>query len=166
MRDKVSMPISALLQATQLLSKKRSQRRRALATLRLILRIEPEIEPQLTVSKASAITLNQPRAGPQKFYYCKNFKHFYPRVGRAVTRSTLEREVRGSNLGPVKSDTVLPTARHRCNISSKGAVLPGRNDAEMGHANSLHASAYYSEYNERFDLKKFAMLFFQFSDYF
>ena len=24
-------------------------------------------------------------------------------------------------------------------------------DAEMGPANSLHASAYYSEYNERFD---------------
>ena len=73
-------------------------------------------------------------------------------VGRAVTRSSLKREVRGSNLGPVKSDTVLPTARHRCDISSKGAVLPGRNDAEMGPANSLHASAYYSEYNKRFDL--------------
>ena len=42
-------------------------------------------------------------------------------------------------------------ARHHCNISLKGAVLPGRNDAEMGSANSLHASAYYSEYNERFD---------------
>ena len=40
---------------------------------------------------------------------------------------------------------MLPTARHRCDISSKGAVLPGRNDAEMGPANSLHASAYYSE---------------------
>ena len=52
----------------------------------------------------------------------------------------------------IKSDTVLPAARHRCDISSKGAVLPGRNDAEMGPANSLHASAYYSEYNERFDL--------------
>ena len=68
-----------------------------------------------------------------------------------LTRSSLEREVGGSNLGPVKSNTVLPTARHRCDISSKGAVLPGRNDAEMGPANSLHASAYYSEYNERFD---------------
>ena len=74
-------------------------------------------------------------------------------VGRAVTRSSLEREVRGSNLGPVKSDTVLPTARHHCDISSKGAVLPGRNDTEMSPANSLHASAYYSENNERFDLK-------------
>ena len=73
-------------------------------------------------------------------------------VGQAVTRSSLEREVRGSNLGPVKSYTVLPTARHRCNISSKGAVLPGRNDAEMVPANSLDASAYYSEHNERFDL--------------
>ena len=29
--------------------------------------------------------------------------------------------------------------------------MPGRNDAEMGPANSIHASAYYSEYNERFD---------------
>ena len=45
-------------------------------------------------------------------------------VGRAVTRSSLEREVWGSNLGPVKWDTVLPTACHRCGISSKGAVLP------------------------------------------
>ena len=48
---------------------------------------------------------------------------------------------------------MLPTARHRCDISSK-AVLPGRNDAEMGPGNSIHASAYYSEYNERFDFKK------------
>ena len=61
-------------------------------------------------------------------------------VGRAVTRSSLEREVWDSNFGPVKSDTVLPTARHCCDISSKGAVLLGHNDAEMGPANSLHAS--------------------------
>ena len=73
-------------------------------------------------------------------------------VGQAVTRSSLEREVWGLNLGPVKSDTVLLTARHLCDVSSNGAVLPGRNDTEMGPANSLHASAYYSEYNERFDL--------------
>ena len=45
----------------------------------------------------------------------------------------------------------LSTARHRCNIP-KGAVLPGRNDAEMGPANSLHAFVLYSEYKERFDL--------------
>ena len=63
---------------------------------------------------------------------------------------------------PVKSDTVLPTAGHRCDIPSKGAVLPVSNDAEMGPANSLHASAYYSKYNERFDLiylKCYFMLF-------
>ena len=53
-------------------------------------------------------------------------------------------------LWPVKSETVLSTVRHRCNISSKEAVLPGRNDAEIGPANLLHASEYYSEYNERF----------------
>ena len=44
---------------------------------------------------------------------------------------------------------MLPTASHRSDISSKGAVFPGCNDAEMGPANSLHASAYYSEYNKK-----------------
>ena len=61
-------------------------------------------------------------------------------VGRAATRSSMERKVRGSNLGPVKSEAVLPMARYRCDISSKEVVLPERNDAEMGPANSLHAS--------------------------
>ena len=42
-----------------------------------------------------------------------------------VTRPALEREVWGYNLGPVKLDTVLPTVRHRCDISSKRAVLAG-----------------------------------------
>ena len=56
-------------------------------------------------------------------------------------RLSLEREVWGSNLGPVRSNTVLSTVRHRCNISSKEAVLPGRNDAEMDPANSSHARA-------------------------
>ena len=72
-------------------------------------------------------------------------------VGRAVTRSSLEREVSGSNLEPVKSDTVLPTTRRCFDISSKVAVLPGRNDAEMGSDNSLQALAYCSESNERFN---------------
>ena len=53
---------------------------------------------------------------------------------------------------PVKLVIVLPTARHRCNISLKGAVLPGRYDTEMDSANSLHASAKYSGYNETFDV--------------
>ena len=71
-------------------------------------------------------------------------------VGRAVKLSHMKREVKDSNFRPVKSDTVLPMARYRCNISSKGAVLPGSNEAEMGPASSLHALAFYSE-NERFD---------------
>ena len=37
-------------------------------------------------------------------------------------------------------------------FSLKGAVFPVRNDAEMGPAKSLHASAYYSKYNQRFNL--------------
>ena len=46
---------------------------------------------------------------------------------------------------------MLSTARYRCDIVAKGAVLPGHNDTEMGPTNWLHASAYYSEYNERSD---------------
>ena len=53
-------------------------------------------------------------------------------VGRAVTRSLLEQEIEGSNLGPIKSNAVLLTARHHYNISSKGLVTCRRNDAEMG----------------------------------
>ena len=55
-------------------------------------------------------------------------------VGRAITRSSLEREVCGSNLRPVKSKTVLPTACHCFDISKK-AVLPWHNDAEMDPKN-------------------------------
>ena len=47
-------------------------------------------------------------------------------VGRAVTRLSLEREVLCSYLGPVKSDAVLPTDCHRCDISSKEAVYSSR----------------------------------------
>ena len=49
-------------------------------------------------------------------------------VDRAVTCLSLQQKVLGLNLGPVKSDTVLPTAQNRCNISLKGAVLHGGND--------------------------------------
>ena len=65
---------------------------------------------------------------------------------------SLEQEVWDLNPAPVRWNTVLPTTPHHCNISSKGNVLPGHNDAEMGPANSLQASAEYIEYNERFDL--------------
>ena len=45
-------------------------------------------------------------------------------VNQAVNRSSLEREVLGLNLRPVKLNTLLPTVRHLCDIFSKGAVLP------------------------------------------
>ena len=66
-------------------------------------------------------------------------------------RSSLEREIWSSNFGPIKSDTELPTILHHSDISSKGVVLPERNDMEMCPVNSLDVSAYYSEYNESFD---------------
>ena len=43
--------------------------------------------------------------------------------------------------GPDKLEAALPTVRHRCDIFSNGAVLPGRNEPEMRPANSLQASA-------------------------
>ena len=57
----------------------------------------------------------------------------------------------GFKSGPFKLDTVVPTARYRCDIFSKGAMLPGRNDAETGPANLLHFLARYIAYND-FDL--------------
>ena len=41
----------------------------------------------------------------------------------------------------VKADTEFLMTRHRSNISSKRAVLPGRDVVEMGPANSLHTLA-------------------------
>ena len=65
-------------------------------------------------------------------------------------RLSLEWEVEDSNLGR-SIRTLFPLARHRRDITSKEAVLPGRNDAVTGPANSLHALAYFSKYNERFE---------------
>ena len=62
-------------------------------------------------------------------------------VGRVGKRSSPKGEVLSSNLGPVKSNTMLPTARHRCDIFSWKVLLHGRNDTEMGPANLLHAMA-------------------------
>ena len=42
--------------------------------------------------------------------------------GRAVTRLSLEREVRGSNLGLVKSNTLFPTTRHRQLVTRFGVT--------------------------------------------
>ena len=69
--------------------------------------------------------------------------------GRAVTRSTLGWKVKGSNLGPVKPNTVLPTARHRCDISSKGAVLPAGAITRRWAASTRYTLR---RINERFDL--------------
>ena len=41
----------------------------------------------------------------------------------------------------IKSTTEKPIARHRCDVSLKGAVVPERDDTEMGPDNSLHISA-------------------------
>ena len=49
---------------------------------------------------------------------------FYSISIRMVTHSSPKWEVCGWNLGPIKSDTALPTVRHRSDISWKGAVLP------------------------------------------
>ena len=59
-------------------------------------------------------------------------------VGRAATRSSL---AWGSKLGPVDLNTLLLTVRRRCDIFSKGVVLPGCNNKEMDPANLLHALA-------------------------
>ena len=67
------------------------------------------------------------------------FHLVYPPVGRAVAPSFLEQEVWGSVFISVKSNTVLPTARHHCDVSSNEAVFPGRNDAEMDPINFYHA---------------------------
>ena len=50
----------------------------------------------------------------------------------SVNALVLAREVCSSNLWPVKSNTELPTAHHRCNVYSKEPVLPGHSCAEMG----------------------------------
>jgi len=53
-----------------------------------------------------------------------------------------------------------PNLAQRCkrfataSSSTQVAVLTWRYDTEMGTANSLHASPWYDEYNERFGLKK------------
>ena len=80
----------------------------------------------------------QRRLVTERINQSKVWKHFTRGDGNdrpdgpAVTRLSLKGEVRGSNLGPVKSDAVLQTARHRSDVFSKGFVLPGGNVAEMG----------------------------------
>ena len=47
----------------------------------------------------------------------------------------------GGRISGQSNQIVLPTAGHCCDISSKGAVLLGSNDGEVGSSQtSLHAS--------------------------
>ena len=62
-------------------------------------------------------------------------------VGNTVSDLTYQRCKPRNSRSRDERFTARPTAWHRSDISSKEAVLPGRNDAEMGPANSLHASA-------------------------
>ena len=55
-----------------------------------------------------------------------------PRFEPQISRSRDERVT----IRPNGQQKVLPTVRQRCNISSKGTVLPGQNDTEMGPANA------------------------------
>ena len=75
-------------------------------------------------------------------------------VGRTVARSSLKRE--GLRFKSRAGQMGHSVANGCCNISLKrAAVLTGRNFVLIiGPANSLHVSAYYSEYNERFDSDK------------
>ena len=51
-------------------------------------------------------------------------------VVRFVTSSPLKREAQGSILGAFTLDIVLNTTSHRCDISSKGVVLPAASKAQ------------------------------------
>ena len=61
-------------------------------------------------------------------------------VGRTVLHSSLRERLRFKSRS-IKSDTELPRVRQSSDISLKGAVLPERNDAEMGPANSIVLSS-------------------------
>ena len=63
----------------------------------------------------------------QVCFYIDFFSDYYIRGNAGFRR--MEREDGGSNLGPVKSDMVLPTAHHRYSIYLEEAMLPWRNDA-------------------------------------
>ena len=65
------------------------------------------------------------------YYIILTATRFYTKVLTRLHKQTKDylQFVWGSNLGPVKLSTELPTARHRCDITSKKAVYPRRNDA-------------------------------------
>ena len=59
-----------------------------------------------------------------KFQNVQKFVFVFMKCVKLAPRSSPHREICGLNLGPVKSDSGLPTALHHCDISSKVAVLP------------------------------------------
>ena len=66
-------------------------------------------------------------------------------------RLLMEQKAYGSSPGPVKSDTMLQMAHHRWDISLRKTLLC------PGTMNSLHATAYFSQYNQ--NLIRFLTLF-------
>ena len=89
-------------------------------------------------------------------YHARKLEYYCP-VGWVVTSSSLERKVCGSNLGPVKSDTVLPTACPRCNISSDEAELPLAQEHVDKPCQLVTRFAEYSEYNKSFNFDKYSI---------
>ena len=63
--------------------------------------------------------------------YVTNLDFFNRPNDRVVTRLPSEQDVCETNVGPVEPNAVYPEARGYT-IFSKGVVMPGRNDAEMG----------------------------------
>ena len=88
----------------------------------------------MIITNVSTLWTATSRLGSQKLILLIDSREHRP-VDRRITHSSLEREIGGSNLGPVKSDTMLWTVCHRCDISSNEAVLPACNEAEMASPN-------------------------------
>ena len=69
-------------------------------------------------------------------------------LGLVVTTSLSVREVWGSRLGPVKSDTVSPGTRHRAVFFELRSCVAWALSGGNGPRYSLHTLAEYREYNE------------------
>ena len=78
------------------------------------------------------------------FFFHKVISFFLELRSSWSSGSFSKGEVRSSNLRLAKSDIVLPTGRHRPDLSQnekEACVAHRRNDAKIGPANSLQASA-------------------------
>ena len=99
--------------------KLKTKKKGSLSGLRCILLQEKRYKPGFRCSYYPSIGPLQirPRLGERQNSSYSSKKTAL--VDRAVTWSSLEREVWVSNLGPVKLDAVLQTARHRSDISKE-----------------------------------------------